>query len=336
MAELVLGIESSCDETGLALYDTEAGLVDEVLFSQVDMHAIYGGVVPELAARDHVRRLPLLWQELRRRTGHHRADAVAVTAGPGLIGALLVGVNFGRALAYAWGVPLIPVHHLEGHLLAPMLAGVLPFPALALLVSGGHTQLIAVDGLGSYRLLGESVDDAAGEAFDKAAKILGLPYPGGPALALLARTGDAQRYRLPRPMLDRPGLDFSFSGLKTAFRLQAEALPPGDAQARADLAAAFQLAVVDTLCAKCRRAIEATGLRRLIVAGGVGANRALREALAQLAETENIDLHFADLAHCTDNAAMIALAGAQRLEFGRGALEPVAVRPRWPLQELVS
>ena len=335
MPELILGVESSCDETGLALYDSERGLVDEVLFSQVDIHAVYGGVVPELAARDHVRRLPLLWRELRRRTGHRRADAVAVTTGPGLIGALLVGVNFARALAYAWQVPLIPVHHLEGHLLAPMLAGILPFPALALLVSGGHTQLIAVHELGSYTLLGESVDDAAGEAFDKAAKILGLPYPGGPALADLAAAGDGRRYRLPRPMLDRPGLDFSFSGLKTAFRLQAEGLPQGDPQARADLAAAFQEAVVATLCEKCRRAIEATGLKRLIVAGGVGANRALRQALAQLAEAEQVDLYFADLAHCTDNAAMIAVAGAQRLRTGRSALEPVAVRPRWPLQELM-
>jgi len=333
MAELVLGIESSCDETGLALLDTEGGLVDEVLFSQVDIHAVYGGVVPELAARDHVRRLPLLWRELRRRSGCDRADAVAVTTGPGLVGALLVGVNFARTLAYAWQVPLVPVHHLEGHLLAPMLADVLPFPAVALLVSGGHTQLIAVRELGSYTLLGETVDDAAGEAFDKAAKILGLPYPGGPALAELARRGDARRFRLPRPMLER-GLDFSFSGLKTAFRLQAERLPEGDEQARADLAAAFQEAVVDTLCTKCRRALQVMGMARLIVAGGVGANRLLRQALARLAEAEGIELHFADLAHCTDNAAMIALAGARRLDRGVSPLTSVAVRPRWPLQEL--
>ena len=268
MIERILGIESSCDETGLALYDRQRGLLGEVLFSQIALHAPYGGVVPELASRDHVRRLPLLLDELLAQTGGQRPDAIAVTAGPGLIGALLVGVNFARGLAMGWGIPVIPVHHLEGHLLAPLLSDVDPFPAVALLVSGGHTMLVEVRGIGDYVLLGETLDDAAGEAFDKAAKMLGLGYPGGPALAALAEGGDAQAFRLPRPLLDRPGLDFSFSGLKTAFRLAAMPIAPDDEQKRADLAASFQAAVVETLFRKCQRALQRTGLRRLIVAGG--------------------------------------------------------------------
>ncbi len=333
MGRTVLGIESSCDETGLALFEEDKGLLGEVLFSQTSIHAPYGGVVPELAARDHVRRLPRLWNALQQSTGVRRADAVAVTAGPGLLGALLVGVNFARALAFAWNVPVVPVHHLEGHLLAPMLQGTLPFPAVALLVSGGHTQLVEVLGIGQYRLLGDTLDDAAGEAFDKAAKMLGLPYPGGPALARLAASGDPERYSLPRPMLDRPGLDFSFSGLKTAFRLQAEKLPPDDAPAQADLAAGFQRAVVTTLVQKCLRALQQTGHSRLVVAGGVSANQELRQSLQQL-EEQGIQVHFAGLAHCTDNGAMIALAGALRLAEGVSALEPIDVRARWALPGL--
>ena len=333
MAELILGVESSCDETGLALYEKGVGLRAEVLFSQTEIHAPYGGVVPELAARDHVRRLPMLWEELQRRSGLHRADAVAVTAGPGLIGALLVGVSFARALAYAWQVPLIPVHHLEGHLLAPLLEGELSLPAVALLVSGGHSQFIAIHALGKYELLGDTLDDAAGEAFDKAAKILGLPYPGGPALAALADQGDPRRFSLPRPMLDRPGLDLSFSGLKTAFRLQVERLEAGDAQGRADLAASFQQAIVDTLLEKSRRALRQTGFSQLIVAGGVSANRLLRQRL-QEGVGGQAQVHFPSLRHATDNAAMIALAGAMRLPKAMPALLPCRTRARWPLEEL--
>ncbi|MEL5847789.1 MAG: tRNA (adenosine(37)-N6)-threonylcarbamoyltransferase complex transferase subunit TsaD [Candidatus Igneacidithiobacillus chanchocoensis] len=332
MADLVLGVESSCDETGLAFYERGVGLHAEVLFSQTEIHAPFGGVVPELAARDHVRRLPLLWRELQTRSGLARADAVAVTTGPGLIGALLVGVSFARALAFAWGVPLISVHHLEGHLLAPLLEGELPLPAVALLVSGGHSQLIAMRALGDYQLLGDTLDDAAGEAFDKAAKILGLPYPGGPALAALADQGDPRRYPLPRPMLDRPGLDFSFSGLKTAFRLQAGKLLPDDMQSRADLAASFQLAVVETLVEKCRRALEQAGFEHLIVAGGVSANRLLRERLRE--KLHGAVVHFPSIRHSTDNAAMIALAGAVHLASAGNATSPCRVRPRWSLEEL--
>jgi N6-L-threonylcarbamoyladenine synthase len=332
MADLVLGVESSCDETGLAFYERGVGLRAEVLFSQTEIHAPFGGVVPELAARDHIRRLPLLWRELQTRSGLARADAVAVTTGPGLIGALLVGVSFARALAFAWGVPLISVHHLEGHLLAPLLEGELPLPAVALLVSGGHSQLIAMRALGDYQLLGDTLDDAAGEAFDKAAKILGLPYPGGPALAALAEQGDASRFSLPRPMLDRPGLQLSFSGLKTAFRLQAEKLLADDTQGRADLAASFQLAVVETLVEKCRRALEQTGFEHLIVAGGVSANRLLRQRLRE--KLHGAVVHFPSIRHSTDNAAMIALAGAVHLASAGDALSPCRVRPRWSLEEL--
>ncbi|MHB1280947.1 MAG: tRNA (adenosine(37)-N6)-threonylcarbamoyltransferase complex transferase subunit TsaD [Acidithiobacillus sp.] len=332
MIERILGIESSCDETGLALYDRQRGLLGEVLFSQIAIHAPYGGVVPELASRDHVRRLPLLLDELLAQTGGQRPDAIAVTAGPGLIGALLVGVNFARGLAMGWDIPVIPVHHLEGHLLAPLLNGVDPFPAVALLVSGGHTMLVEVRGIGDYILLGETLDDAAGEAFDKAAKMLGLGYPGGPALAALAEGGNAQAFRLPRPLLDRPGLDFSFSGLKTAFRLASMPIAPDDVQKRGDLAASFQAAVVETLFRKCQRALQQTGLRRLIVAGGVGANRALRVALNGL-ESDGIEVFIADLAHCTDNAAIIALTGALHMERVQAATADFPVRARWSLTE---
>lgn len=326
----ILGIESSCDETGLAMYDTQQGLLGEVLFSQIALHAPYGGVVPELASRDHVRRLPLLLEDIMAQSGGQRPDAVAVTAGPGLIGALLVGVNFARALAFAWDIPVIPVHHLEGHLLAPLLTGVAPFPAVALLVSGGHTQLIELRGLGDYVLLGETLDDAAGEAFDKAAKMLGLGYPGGPALAALAEGGNPEAFRLPRPLLDRPGMDFSFSGLKTAFRLTSMKVAEEDLVQRKNLAASFQQAVVDTLFRKCQRALQKTGLRRLIVAGGVGANRALRDALQTLT-AEGVEVCIADLAHCTDNAAMIALAGALHPEMAQPASADFPVRARWSL-----
>ena len=334
----VLGIESSCDETGLALYDTHAGLLGEVLFSQIEIHAPYGGVVPELASRDHVRRLPLLLRELQQQTGVERPDAIAVTAGPGLMGALLVGVSFARALGFAWGVPVLPVHHLEGHLLAPLLEGEAPFPAVALLVSGGHTLLMEVRGLGDYTLLGETLDDAAGEAFDKAAKMMGLPYPGGPILAQWAERGDPAAFALPRPLLDRPGLDFSFSGLKTAFRYALDKIRPASDQQLADLAASFQAAVVETLAEKCRRALQQTGHRRLLVAGGVGANRALRAHLADLGSgvrnMEPIALHYPRLGHCTDNGAMIALVGGLRLAGGLVPAPDFPVRARWPMESL--
>ncbi|HHJ14122.1 MAG TPA: tRNA (adenosine(37)-N6)-threonylcarbamoyltransferase complex transferase subunit TsaD [Gammaproteobacteria bacterium] len=333
---LVLGIESSCDETGVALYDTDAGLVGHVLHSQVAVHAEYGGVVPELASRDHIRKaLPLLDQVLEQTgTDLQAIDAVAYTAGPGLIGALLVGASVGRSLAFSLEVPAIGVHHMEGHLLAPMLEPDRPeFPFVALLVSGGHSLLVQVEGVGRYRILGDTLDDAVGEAFDKTAKLLGLPYPGGPALAALARQGDPGRYRFPRPMTNRPGLDFSFSGLKT-FALTTWRNSPRDAQARADIARAFEDAVVDTLCIKCRRALEQTGFPRLVVAGGVGANRALRAALAGMAEAQGAGLYFPRLEFCTDNGAMIACAGALRLAAGQREGAAIEVRPRWSLEEL--
>jgi len=337
----VLGIETSCDETGVAVYDSAAGLLAHELYSQVDLHACYGGVVPELASRDHVRRLvPMIRQLLATAaTPPERIDGVAYTAGPGLVGALLVGGAVGRALAYAWGVPAIGVHHMEGHLLAPLLEADPPaFPFLALLVSGGHTQLVRVGGVGRYELLGESLDDAAGEAFDKAAKMLGLGYPGGPAIARLAVRGDPGRFRFPRPMTDRPGLDFSFSGLKT-FTLNTIAAHAGDSglpdpQTRADIAWAFQDAVVDTLVVKCLRALAETGLQTLVIAGGVSANRLLRERLEQALARRAARVCYARSEFCTDNGAMIAYAGCQRLLHGGG--EDLAIRalPRWPLTSL--
>ncbi|MDZ7828464.1 MAG: tRNA (adenosine(37)-N6)-threonylcarbamoyltransferase complex transferase subunit TsaD [Halofilum sp. (in: g-proteobacteria)] len=331
----VLGIETSCDETGVAVYDTGCGLLAHMLHSQADLHADYGGVVPELASRDHVRRLlPLIERTLAEcDLSADDLEAVAYTAGPGLVGALLVGAAVAQGFAWARGLPVLGVHHMEAHLLAPMLEPDPPaFPFVALLVSGGHTQLVAVDGPGAYRLLGDTVDDAAGEAFDKTAQLLGLGYPGGPALAELARTGDPERFRLPRPMTRRPGLDFSFSGLKTAVR-HALAGAGDDHAARADLAAGFEQAVAETLTLKCRRALAATGFERLVVAGGVSANRRLREHLQTLQDTR---LHFPRLAFCTDNGAMIAYAGACRLAVGEASPRRVAARARWPLTELAA
>ncbi|MEE4174696.1 MAG: tRNA (adenosine(37)-N6)-threonylcarbamoyltransferase complex transferase subunit TsaD [Xanthomonadales bacterium] len=346
----VLGIETSCDETGVALFDSEAGLRAHVLHSQIDVHAEYGGVVPEIASRDHVRKLLPLVRECLADARLDRADidAVAYTAGPGLIGALLVGASTGRALALALGKPAIAVHHMEGHLLAPMLEPDPPrFPFVALLVSGGHTLLVEVRAIGDYRLLGETLDDAAGEAFDKTAKLLGLGYPGGPALARLAETGDAKRFSFPRPMVDRPGLDFSFSGLKThtrnLFRAHAEDArgaegDGSDAGAtetlKADIAAGFQLAVVDTLAIKCRRAMQETRAGQLVVAGGVGANRALRERLRQESKRQGWSVAYPRVEFCTDNGAMIAFAGCQRLMAGEETGPAIEARARWPLDQL--
>ncbi|MCB1865782.1 MAG: tRNA (adenosine(37)-N6)-threonylcarbamoyltransferase complex transferase subunit TsaD [Chromatiales bacterium] len=334
----VLGIETSCDETGVAVWDEARGLVAERLYSQVARHAEYGGVVPELASRDHIRKLAPLVREVLAEAGIDRADAVAYTAGPGLAGALLVGAAFGRALAMGWGVPAVAVHHMEGHLLAPLMgADAVHYPFVALLVSGGHTQLIDVAAHGNYRLLGETIDDAAGEAFDKTAKLLGLGYPGGPALARLAEQGRTGVYEFSRPMLDRPGLDFSFSGLKTQVRLAIERTEEAgalDDQARADIARGFEAAVVDTLVEKCRRALDAAGRDTLIVSGGVGANRHLRAELTRILGQAGRRVAFPPPEYCTDNGAMIAHAGALRLAAGAG--EPLAfeVRARWPMDEL--
>ena len=333
---VILGIETSCDETGLALYDNERGLLAHVLHSQIALHAEYGGVVPELASRDHVRKtLPLLRGLLQRAGVEPRqVNGVAYTRGPGLIGALLVGAAIGRGLAWAWKVPALGVHHMEGHLLAPMLEPDPPaFPFVALLVSGGHTLLVRVDGIGQYHILGESVDDAAGEAFDKTAKLLGLPYPGGPALAKLAEQGDPERFRFPRPMTDRPGCDFSFSGLKTAAINTWRMLEP-TAENRADVARAFEEAVVETLAIKCRRALKATRLKRLIIAGGVGANRRLRERLREMTAELGGQVHYPRLEFCTDNGAMIAYAGWRRLAAGQREDAAIEVLPRWPLDSL--
>lgn len=311
----VLGIETSCDETGVAIFDGERGLLAHAVYSQVEIHARYGGVVPELASRDHVRKtLPLIRQVLdEAQMSSNFIDGVAFTAGPGLIGALLVGSAVGRSLAWSWSVPAIAVHHMEGHLLAPMLEEPAPrFPFVALLVSGGHTQLVDVQGVGRYRLLGESLDDAAGEAFDKTAKLLELPYPGGPSLAKLAEQGDPKRFRFPRPMTDRPGLDFSFSGLKTFTlnSLQREMATTNDpSQTRADIARAFEEAVVDTLVIKCRRALGQSPSKRLVLAGGVSANRRLRARMDAMAAKEDAEIFYPRPSLCTDNGAMIAFAG---------------------------
>ena len=335
----VLGIETSCDETGVALYEAGVGIRAERLASQIPIHAAYGGVVPELASRDHIAKLlPMVETVLEdAQIGLDGLDAIAYTAGPGLIGALMVGGSLASSLAYALKVPAIPVHHLEGHILACMLEEPAPeFPFLALMVSGGHSQLIEVLGLGRYRIVGETLDDAAGEAFDKVARLLGLPYPGGPELAALAERGDPRRFALPRP-LKTQGLDLSFSGLKTAARLAIDACRAADGSlpevARADVAASFQAAVVDTLTGKCRQALAATALTRLVVAGGVGANRALRASLADLGRQVGARVYYPRLALCTDNGAMIAYAGwCRRAE---GAQKPrIVARPRWPLDEL--
>jgi N6-L-threonylcarbamoyladenine synthase len=337
----VLGIESSCDETGVAIlrWEPEApgrGLLAHALYSQVKLHADYGGVVPELASRDHVRKLLPLAREALKQAGLTPADlgGVAYTAGPGLVGALLVGAAAGRALAWALGVPAIGVHHMEGHLLAPLLEDDPPEPPfVALLVSGGHSMLVEVKAIGDYRILGDTLDDAAGEAFDKTAKLMGLPYPGGPALARLAEQGRHGAFRFSRPMTDRPGLDFSFSGLKTQVLLAWQHSDQSE-QTRADIARAFEEAIVDTLLIKCRRALEAAGTHRLVIAGGVGANRRLRAELAAAGEKDGFRTYFPRLAFCTDNGAMIALAGAIRLASGQCQGEAVEVRPRWNLEDL--
>jgi N6-L-threonylcarbamoyladenine synthase len=334
----VLGIETSCDETGIAVYDDQAGLLANQLYSQVKLHADYGGVVPELASRDHVRKTVPLIQAALKEANLTAADidGVAYTAGPGLVGALLVGATIGRALAFAWGVPAVPVHHMEGHLLAPMLEDNPPaFPFVALLVSGGHTQLISVAGIGQYELLGESVDDAAGEAFDKTAKLLGLDYPGGPMLSKMAQQGAAGRFTFPRPMTDRPGLDFSFSGLKT-FAANTIRSNGNDDQTRANIARAFEDAVVDTLAIKCKRALEQTGFKRLVMAGGVSANRTLRTKMAEMLHKRGGEVFYARPEFCTDNGAMIAYAGLVRLQSGANPELSVSVRPRWPLAELLA
>ncbi len=336
----VLGIETSCDETGVAVYDTAlpgaAGLRAQALYSQIALHAEYGGVVPELASRDHVRKLmPLIRQTLTEAgLGVGDLDGVAYTAGPGLVGALLVGAGVARSLAWALDKPAIGVHHMEGHLLAPLLdAPDLAPPFVALLVSGGHTQLVAVEAIGEYRLLGETLDDAAGEAFDKTAKMMGLPYPGGPQLARLAETGNAGAYRFSRPMTGRPGLDFSFSGLKTQVLLAWRGSDQS-AQTRADIARGFEDAVVDTLAIKCGRALDAAGCNTLIVAGGVGANVRLRTKLARMAEQRGGRVFFPRPALCTDNGAMIAFAGALRLEAGQHGDAAIRVMPRWDMAGL--
>ena len=332
----VLGIETSCDETGIAVYDTDTGLRAHALYSQVALHAEYGGVVPELASRDHVRKLvPLLRQTLDQAgLGMDELDGVAYTAGPGLVGALLVGAALGRALAWALELPAIGVHHMEGHLLAPLLEPDPPEPPfVALLVSGGHTQLVEVAAIGDYRLLGETLDDAAGEAFDKTAKLMGLPYPGGPALARLAEQGRPGLYRFARPMTDRPGLDFSFSGLKTQVLLAWRDSDQSD-QTRADIARGFEEAVVDTLVLKCRRALEQSGARTLVVSGGVGANLRLRAALTAMGADMGARVAFPRLEFCTDNGAMIAFAGALRLAAGEREAAAIGVRPRWDMAAL--
>lgn len=337
---LVLGLETSCDETGVALYDSERGLLADALFSQIDLHRVYGGVVPELASRDHVKRMLPLIREVLQEAGciPTDIDAIAYTAGPGLVGALLVGASCAQALAFAWDIPAIGVHHMEGHLLAPMLEAQPPqFPFVALLVSGGHTQLVRVDGIGQYVLLGESLDDAAGEAFDKTAKLMGLNYPGGPEIARLAEQGTPGRFVFPRPMTDRPGLAFSFSGLKTfALNTWQHCQQSGDdgEQTRCDVALAFQQAVVETLTIKCKRALKQTGLKRLVIAGGVSANKALRLSLEQMLGDLKGAVYYARPQFCTDNGAMIAYAGCQRLLAGQRQDLAISVQARWPMEQL--
>ena len=340
---LILGIESSCDETGVALFNTEGTgtLLSHALHSQILMHREYGGVVPELASRDHIRRtIPLLRKTLSDAgRSLDEIDAIAYTQGPGLAGALLVGAAFAEGLAISLGVPTVPMHHLEGHLLSPLLSRNPPqFPFIALLVSGGHSQLMRVTGIGEYQLLGETLDDAAGEAFDKTAKLLGLPYPGGPALAELAERGHPDAVKFPRPMLHSGDLDFSFSGLKTAVLTRVREIGEPNEQQRADIARGFQDAIIEVLVKKSMRAIKQSGLKRLVVAGGVGANRELRRQLNALAEKARITVYYPELEFCTDNGAMIALAGALRFQAGLSS-KPAgafAVRPRWPLAELTS
>jgi N6-L-threonylcarbamoyladenine synthase len=332
----VLGIESSCDDTGVALYDSEAGLLAHTLYSQIELHAKYGGVVPELASRDHVRKITPLILTCLAQAGltFSDLDGIAYTAGPGLVGALLVGAAVGRSLAYSCKLPAIGVHHMEGHLLAPMLEDTKPdFPFLALLVSGGHTQLVQVDGIGKYTLLGDTLDDAVGEAFDKTAKMLGLPYPGGPILAALAEEGDSTRFTFPRPMLDRPGLDFSFSGLKT-YSLNTYQKYKEEPGIKANIARAFQDAAIDTLVRKSKRALEQTGLNSLVIAGGVSANTQLQHRLNLLTKEIGGRVFYPRKEFCTDNGAMIAYAGCQRLLAGQKEPLTINVKARWPLEDL--
>ncbi|MCX2960927.1 tRNA (adenosine(37)-N6)-threonylcarbamoyltransferase complex transferase subunit TsaD [Rodentibacter caecimuris] len=337
----ILGIETSCDETGVAIYDEEKGLIANQLYTQIALHADYGGVVPELASRDHIlKTAPLIQAALAEANlTAEQIDGVAYTSGPGLVGALLVGSTIARSLAYAWNVPAIGVHHMEGHLLAPMLDENRPhFPFIALLVSGGHTQLVQVEGVGKYNVIGESIDDAAGEAFDKTAKLLGLDYPGGVALSRLAEKGSPTRFTFPRPMTDRPGLDFSFSGLKTfaantvnqAIKAEGELAE----QTKADIAYAFQEAVIDTLAIKCKRALKETGYQRLVIAGGVSANKKLRETLAIMMKDLQGEVFYPQPQFCTDNGAMIAYTGFLRLKQGQHDELEIEVKPRWPMTEL--
>lgn len=339
----ILGIETSCDETGVAIYDEEKGLIANQLYSQIEMHADYGGVVPELASRDHIRKtVPLIEAALKEANlTACDIDGVAYTAGPGLVGALLVGATIARSLAYAWNVPALGVHHMEGHLLAPMLEEIPPeFPFVALLISGGHTQLVKVDGVGRYELLGESIDDAAGEAFDKTGKLLGLDYPAGVAVSRLAEQGTPNRFVFPRPMTDRPGLDFSFSGLKTfaANTINTNLDENGklDKQTRCDIAHAFQQAVVDTILIKCKRALQQTGYKRLVMAGGVSANKQLRADLAEMMKSLGGEVYYPRPQFCTDNGAMIAYTGFLRLKHGEQTDLSVSVKPRWAMTELPS
>ena len=340
---LVLGIETSCDETGFAIYDSERGLLAHCLYSQVALHAEYGGVVPELASRDHVRKILPMFNQVLAEAGitKEALDGIAYTAGPGLMGALMVGGSMATALGFTLDIPVVGVHHMEGHLLAPMLEDKPPeFPFVALLVSGGHTQLVSVKGIGDYQLLGESLDDAAGEAFDKTAKMLDLDYPGGPVLAKLAENGHVNRFDFPRPMTDKPGLDFSFSGLKTHTRNLIEkhrgddVLP--DQQTTYDICAGFQEAVVDTLSIKCKRALKQTHMKRLVIAGGVSANKRLRHKLEAELTQFDAQVFYARHEFCTDNGAMIAYAGCQRLLAGEHSELSLSVTPRWPLQSLSS
>ncbi|MFM8342749.1 MAG: tRNA (adenosine(37)-N6)-threonylcarbamoyltransferase complex transferase subunit TsaD [Methylomonas sp.] len=333
----VLGIETSCDETAVAIYHAEKGLISHVLYSQADTHSEYGGVVPEIASRDHIRKLvPLIKQTLNdSQLSASDINGIAYTAGPGLMGALLVGAATARSLAWAWQIPAIAVHHMEGHLLAPMLEiDPPPFPFVALLISGGHSLLIEVSGIGQYRLLGESLDDAAGEAFDKTAKMLGLGYPGGPRLAKLAERGQP-RFKFPRPMTDRPGLEFSFSGLKT-FTLNTLQNSEQTQQDKADIALAFQQAMAETLSIKCKRALQQTGLKTLVIAGGVSANKSIRQHLIDMTEALGAKAYFPRHEFCTDNGAMIAYAGCQRLLAGQTQNLEIFARPRWPIDELLS
>lgn len=337
---LTLGIESSCDETGIALYHSEKGLLTHSLYSQVELHAEYGGVVPELASRDHIRKLlPLIQQTIdQAQISPKDITGIAYTAGPGLMGALLSGASVARSLAFAWHIPAVGVHHMEGHLLAPMLEDSQPeFPFVCLLVSGGHTMLIRVDGIGQYKLLGETLDDAAGEAFDKTAKMLGLGYPGGPEVSKLALSGQTDRYKFPRPMVDRPGLDMSFSGLKT-YTLNtwhaAQKDNDGSEQTKADICRAFEIAVADTLAIKCKRALEQEGLNRLVVSGGVSANREIRKKLDALMQKRKGETFYPRLEFCTDNGAMIAYAGSKRLDAGQSNDLNFACQPRWDLESL--